>query len=354
MYTNLVIYYFSGTGNAKAATNWIADRAQELGVKAEILKIEKNKPAKTDLIQEGSLIGFCYPTHGFNAPPIVLDFVARFPKTFKNDVFLLNTRAGMKLYKIFTPGLSGLAQWMPAIFLRLKGYRCKGYRPLDLPSNWISLHPGIRSKVVESIFKRCKRITETFTDKILNGNRVLRGWLDIPFDIFLIPIALGYYFFGRFVLAKTFFASYKCTQCNICVKNCPTGSIKMINNIPYWKFTCESCMQCMNRCPERAIETVHSMSFLLWWLTFSIVPWAIIHWMVNQGWINIAFDSFLMTLIYYIVMIITGLTIIFTGYRILHFLLRFKFFNYFFTYTSLTKFRFWRRYYAPKEYLSNT
>lgn len=350
MYNNIIIYYFSGTGNAKAATKWIADQAAQMGVKTEVVKIEKNKAPQTDLIQGNSLIGFCYPTHGFNAPPIVLGFIAKFPRTFKNDVFLLNTRAGMKLYKIFTPGLSGLAQWLPALFLRLKGYRCKGYRPLDLPSNWISLHPGIRKKVVESLFTRCKRITKKFTEEILNGKRIYRGWIDLPLDLAISPIAFGYYFFGRFALAKTFFASYKCTQCNLCVKNCPTGSIKMINSIPYWKFTCESCMKCMNQCPERAIETVHGLTFLLWWLAFSVVPWAIIHWMVNHGWINISFNSSLMTLIYYGVMIITGLTIIFTGYKMLHFLLRFKFFNYLFTYTSLTKFRFWRRYHAPREF----
>jgi hypothetical protein len=216
MYSNLVIYYFSGTGNAKTTTHWIADQAERLGVKTEIIKIEKNKHPDPSIIKERSLMGFCYPTHGFNAPPILLDFVARFPKTYNNDVFLLNTRAGMKLYKIFTPGLSGLAQWLPAILLRLKGYRCRGFRPLDLPSNWISLHPGIRKKVVESIFARCKRITIKFTEKILKRKWILRGWIDIPFDIFLIPIALGYYFFGRFVLAKTFFASYKCNQCQLC------------------------------------------------------------------------------------------------------------------------------------------
>lgn len=44
------------------------------------------------------------------------------------------------------PGLSGLALILPALMLRLKGYRIKGLRPLDLPSNWISLHPGLRGK----------------------------------------------------------------------------------------------------------------------------------------------------------------------------------------------------------------
>ena len=354
MYDHVVIYYFSGTGNARAASHWIKEEAEQHKICTSVIEIKKHESPSIAQISEKTLIGFCYPTHGFNAPPIVLDFVARFPKTFNNDVFLLNTRAGMKLYKIFTPGLSGLAQWLPALFLLLKGYKCRGFRPLDLPSNWISLHPGVRVKVVESIFSRCKRITKKFTVNILNRKRVLRGWIDIPFDLFVVPIAFGYYIFGRFALAKTFFASYTCTRCNLCVKSCPTGSIKLVNDIPYWKFTCESCMKCMNQCPERAIETVHGLTFMLWWLAFSIVPWAIIHWMVDKGWIMVAFDSFLMTLIYYAVMIITGFAILFTGYRIFHFLLRFKIFNYLFTYTSLTKIRFWRRYFAPEKYCQKT
>ena len=154
--------------------------------------------------RKDTLIGFCYPTHGFNAPPIVLKFIRKFNKG-TSDIFLLNTRAGMKLFKLFTPGLSGIALLLPALILKLKGYKIRAYRPIDLPSNWISLHPGLRKKVVDSIFNRCKRIVDSFSEKILSRKRVYRGLLDLPIDLAISPIALGYYFYGRFGIAKTFF-----------------------------------------------------------------------------------------------------------------------------------------------------
>jgi len=82
------IYYFSGTGNAKFAAEEIKSNLQAYDIDSNIINIAD----KTELIkppEEQQLIGFCYPTHGFNAPPIVLNFIFRFPRG-KSKVFLLN------------------------------------------------------------------------------------------------------------------------------------------------------------------------------------------------------------------------------------------------------------------------
>jgi formate hydrogenlyase subunit 6/NADH:ubiquinone oxidoreductase subunit I len=254
----------------------------------------------------------------------------------------------MKLYKIFTPGINGIAQLLPALILRIKGYRIKGYRPLDLPSNWISLHPGIRKKVVLSIFNRCKRITNKFSDKIFGGRRIYRGLFDLPIDLAITPISFGYYIFGRFMLAKTFIATNACNDCGLCEKKCPVKAIDVINKRRYWSFTCESCMHCMNHCPKRAIETAHSFTFLLWWAAFSLVPYMIIDYIIENNIIPLAQDSFIKQIIFNILIMLCGFAIVFFGYKLLHLLMRFKFFNILIAYTSLTKYKFWRRYKAPK------
>ncbi len=41
-----------------------------------------------------SLVVFVSPIHGFNYPPVMVNFLLRFPKG-KNPVVLMNTRAGM-------------------------------------------------------------------------------------------------------------------------------------------------------------------------------------------------------------------------------------------------------------------
>lgn len=346
MYNNLTIFYFTGTGNALAAANWISAIATEQNIKAEIIKITPSLKINKSNFSEKSLIGFCYPTHGFNAPPIVIDFCIRFPK-LTNNIFFLNTRAGMKIYKLFMPGLSGLAQLLPALILRTKRFRVVGYQPMDLPSNWISIHPGLRTKVVNSIFKRCERKTKTFAANILSGNHIYKGWLSLPIDLLISPISITYYFFGRFALSKTFIADYNCNNCGRCIKECPLNAIKLKNGRPFWAAKCESCMHCMNVCPQRAIQTPHLFTVILWWLVFSVIPFVLTRFFAQpESFVSQHFDLF-----FYLFLFGTGIPVIFFSYRILHYLMKFRFFNWLITYTSLTSFKFWRRYFIQKKYL---
>ncbi|MCD4795045.1 MAG: EFR1 family ferrodoxin [Bacteroidales bacterium] len=347
-YKSLIIFYFSGTGNAKRISEQIIDISKEKGLNTELFDITKIGEDNFPEIKEDTLIGFCSPTHGFNMPPIMLKFIRKFKKrkTKNTKVFILNTRAGMKLYKLFTPGISGIALILPALILKLKAYNVVGYRPIDMPSNWISLHPGLRTSVVRSIDERCSRITKRFTEKILSGKNVLRGLISLPVDIALIPVSTGYYFIGRFGLAKTFIATDKCNNCGLCIKQCPVNAISEIKGINFWAFTCESCMKCMNTCPKRAIETAHGYTFLLWWLIMSVLTNLLVKYIVEFQFmkeiVSVIKESGIKNIIL-IAVIFSGL---FIGYRILHFLMRFKLFNRIIAYTSLTHYKFWRRYKA--------
>jgi Pyruvate/2-oxoacid:ferredoxin oxidoreductase delta subunit len=346
MYTNLILYYFTGTGNALAATNWITQVASNKGIHVEIKRITPSLEISTKDLPKNLLIGFCYPTHGFNAPPVVIDFLLRFPRA-KNQVFLLNTRAGMKISNLFLPGLSGLAQLLPALILRIKGCSIIGYQPMDLPSNWISIHPGLRQTVVNSIFKRCKRITEKFAEKILADRKIYKGLISLPIDLLISPISIAYFLIGRFALAKTFIADNTCNTCALCRKECPVNAILMKNNRPFWTRKCESCMHCMNVCPQKSIQTPHLFVLIIWWLIFSSIPIFLTSLLSTpESFLSQYFQIFI-----WLFMIIPGFPILFFSYRILHFLMRFRFFNWLISYTSLTKFAFWRRYFAPKKYL---
>ena len=340
METNL--YYFTGTGNALAAAKWIARVAEEKKIPIEIKKITPSTSVDLSKIKENTLLGFCYPTHGFNAPPIVINFLLRIPKS-KNAIFLLNTRAGMKLSKLFTPGMSGLAQLLPALILKLKGYKIIGMQPMDLPSNWISIHPGLRQKVVESIFQRCERITKTFAIKLLSGRKVFKALLSLPVDLLISPVSFGYYFYGRFALAKTFIADYKCDGCSVCLKQCPTKAIQIKNKRPFWTRKCESCMHCMNICPKQAIQTPHLFTIIIWWFILSVIPVFLFGEILPAN----SFISGHFTLFFRGFILIIGLPLLFFSYRIMHFLMKFRFFNWLISYTSLTHFKWWRRYFAP-------
>lgn len=348
---SLYIYYISGTGNARASSGWIADEAEKKGIKTVVQQIDRLENIIMPQPDENMLIGFAFPTHGFNAAPIMLKFLAGFPRGLCKEIFLLNTRAGMKLSKIFLPGLSGVALLLPAFILRLKGYKCIGFRPVDLPSNWIPLHPGIKEKVIKSIFTRCEKIVRNFATKILSGKKVYRGLFSLPVDLLISPIAFGYYIGGRFFLSKTFIANYNCNNCGICIKECPTSSIKMVSNRPYWKLTCESCMRCLNHCPQKAIEAAHGMA-IIFWIIFSTLNALFITLIMSTlnikpgVWWWVATGN---------IISIGGMVLITTLlYRFVHYAMGIKPVKYLIRYTSLTALPFWRRYRFEKKSKSNS
>jgi Pyruvate/2-oxoacid:ferredoxin oxidoreductase delta subunit len=337
----LYIYFISGTGNAKTSSEWIRDEAEKAGIRTVVQQIDRLENIVMPEKDENPLIGFAFPTHGFNCAPIMIRFIAGFPRRLGKEVFLLNTRAGMKLSKIFLPGVSGVALLLPAFILRLKGYKCIGFRPVDLPSNWIPLHPGLKKKVIESIFFRCERIVRNFAVRILSGKQVYRGLLSIPFDLIISPIALGYYIGGRFFLSKTFIANNNCNNCGICIRDCPTSSIKMVSGRPYWKLTCESCMRCLNFCPNRAIEAAHGMA-TTFWIIFSAINTQIILLIINA--LNINPDKWWWKLTIQITGIACMILVTTVLYSIMHYAMGFKPIRYLVRFTSLTSLPFWRRY----------
>jgi Pyruvate/2-oxoacid:ferredoxin oxidoreductase delta subunit len=342
----LYIYYISGTGNARISSQWIAEEAKKRGLKTVVQQIDRLENIAMPSAAEKPLIGFAYPTHGFNAAPIMLKFIAGFPPRLCREIFLLNTRAGMKLYKIFMPGLSGLALIFPAFMLWLKGYKCIGFRPVDLPSNWIPLHPGLRKKVIESIFKRCEPIVRNFGNKILSGGKVYRGLFSLPVDLLISPVAVGYYIGGRYFLSKTFIANNKCNNCGICIKECPTSSIKMVRNRPYWKLTCESCMRCLNNCPERAIEAAHGMATVFMILITSINTKLILLIMNSLNILpEIWWWKVLSQIIGIVVMVFSAAFL----YLVMHYAMGIKPVRQLVRFTSLTTLPFWRRYKYLKE-----
>lgn len=349
-YDNLLMIYYSGTGNSKRVSEWITNTAAEAGMKTCISSFRDFNPEMIDGFTGKTLIGFFSATHGFNMPHSMLKFLFRFKELKGADVFIGNTRAGMKLSKLFMPGLSGIAMYFPALIMLLKGYKIRSMYPVDLPSNWISLHPGIRPKVIDSMFDHYQALTRRYAEKILSGQRVfLKAFVLLPLDLLVAPVAIGYYVAGRFIIAKTFITNDQCDNCGLCIKQCPTQSIVLSDNRPYWKLTCESCMKCMNYCPKRAIETAHSFFFiLLFALIIFVNPFLsgkvtllVSKYMKGSG--------FAYELLYFMAQWGTAILAYVAGYRIIHYLARYRFFSNLIKYTSLTYWKFWRRYRAPKE-----
>jgi len=340
-YSKFLIYYFSGTGNSANVAKWIAATAGEKGIASELINIAHIDRLNIPIPPSDALVAFCSPVHGFNYPPVMQAFIRRFPKG-KNPVLLLNTRAGMLIGKWITPGVSGITFYLSALILYLKGYKINAMFPVDLPSNWISVHPGLNDRTVKYLHERNKLRVTKFANKTLEGGKDFRSLREIIQDILISPISVGYYFVGRFFMAKTYYASTACNNCNLCVNQCPVHAIKIVDNRPFWTFHCESCMHCMSYCPHKAIETAHG-AIIGFVLLFSLIVWSAFElhfrnlFQLDNAVANFVVQSGLLL----------GLLAIW--YRTLHYLLRYKWFNKFITFTSLTFYKFWgRRYRALK------
>ncbi|THB74067.1 MAG: hypothetical protein D6B25_14125 [Desulfobulbaceae bacterium] len=340
-YSTCSIHYFSGTGNARRAAEWLADAFRSYGTKTSVSMLSEAESEPDSGADENRLLGFCFPTHGFNAPPIILNYLASLPRG-TNDVFLLNTRGGTKLGPIFFPGLSGVALLIPALILLSKGYKIRAMHPLDMPSNWLSLHPALRGNAVTAITRRCRRICTRVAGKISEKKRLYRWFFELPLDLCISPVSVLYYFIGRYALAKTFIATPACNHCGLCVKECQLGAVRFKNGNPFWTYQCESCMHCLNSCPERAIQTMHGVTILLWGLLLMGLPWLLVSGVATVFHLQVGFST--VSLILWLLASVVLLLPLGLSYRLIHYLMRFRPFAALVSYTSLTRYRWWGRY----------
>jgi len=342
-YDKLTVYYFSGTGNSANVANWLAQVAAERNIESRIINIGQTDRLSIEKPEAGSLVAFVSPIHGFNYPPVMMHFIMRFPKG-ENRVLLMNTRAGMLIGKFITPGLTGIAFYFAALLLILKGYSIRAMFPVDLPSNWISIHPGLNAKTVKYLHEKNKQRVTAFANRVFGGKRDFSSVREIVQDLLIAPISLGYYFIGRFLFAKTFYASGDCNNCDICIKGCPVKAIVKVDKRPFWTYNCESCMKCMSNCPKRAIETAHGF----------VIGLLLVYYLVVLGLFYRYFALFFFVIenkvFTFVIKTLLTFVLLAFGYRVVHYLMRFRFVERIMVYTSLTKYKFWgRRYKALKD-----
>lgn len=346
VYNKITLYYFSGTGNAKNTSGWFADEADRFGIPCEIFNIEELSHQEIPVFDENSLVGFIAPTHGFHFPGIMKKFIKRFPESSHLNAFVINTRAGTRIGTFVVCGLSGVVHYWSSLVLMRKGLKIVGLFPVDLPSNWISIHPAIKEKGTELIYKKVEPKVRSFAKTIISGGRnykALSIFNLIP-DVLIAPVSLAYTFIGKYFFAKSFIVSSRCNHCGLCEKNCPVQAIKEIKGRKFWTLKCESCMRCMNTCPQKAIETAHGFLLLSWILTSWGVSFLAMQLIKSSVFENALWLQNEQILLWIKLIIVCPAFII--GYRIMHWLMHFKIFERFFVLTSLTKRKFWGRYNA--------
>ena len=327
--SKLMIFYFSGTGNAKQIALWVIECAKERGIDSQLCNI--STVDSLEMFDSETAIVILSPIHGFSYPKIIFDFIKKLPKG-NNRVILMATRAGMRIRNFVTPGLTGIAFFVSNILLKCKGYRIIGQIPFDMPSNWFFFHPALNKKTVDFIFEKNHSRVKKHTEKLFATHRNFLSRKNLPEDILVSPIALGYLLAGRYVLAKSFYASAKCTNCNLCINNCPVKAITTVRGRPFWSFRCQSCMKCMTDCPAKAIESAHGLIVII--SILSSVALSLLSSFIVADY----FHSTVVKLLIFTFLLILSLLVF---YRIQHALLQNKYIEKLIVFTSLTHYKFW-------------
>lgn len=229
------LYYFSGSGN----TYNIAKKIQEsFSQKGYGCTLEKMDDVEVIKLEKGGLIGLLFPVAIQSTFPNVWRFVENMPALQDQEIFMVDTLAG------YSGGVVGPMKGK----LTSKGYNCIGAKEILMTSSMQTDSEKFeKSKVNVS---KAFEIADTFVCDLINGKTQWKRSI-IKSDL-MKTISNGKKIWVS-VSKKITVNHQSCVKCQVCVTNCPTGSIKLIDQqIMIDHTTCISCMRCINYCPTNA------------------------------------------------------------------------------------------------------
>lgn len=238
---NVLLHYFSGTGNTFHMIKLLGDHLQTKGYAVTYRNMEV---ATKESEENYQLHIFSYPIYAFGTPSLVIKYIDK-----------LRSGNGCKAVVICTcEEMEGQSLIHVTSKLKRKGYDVFHTDAAIYPSNWTQFMNPIGEEKQKSEFSATDRKISEIADQLirLEGSRKpcskfteVWSWI-----IYVLFRALG-----RRILGKTFIADLSCSSCQKCVKHCPVKAIRMKNGYPEWNYRCENCQRCINLCPTRSIQT---------------------------------------------------------------------------------------------------
>ena len=144
IYQQAVFYVMSGTGNTYRVSRWIEEIVNRDKTEVKVVMIE-DADFNNDFNQSTDLLmGLLFPTHGFMPPWSMIKFLFRMPKRKHVPAICVATRGALRIGSLHIPGAAGLATFLAAFLMFLKGYHIRAIFSLDMPSNFINFHWGKR------------------------------------------------------------------------------------------------------------------------------------------------------------------------------------------------------------------
>ena len=263
-----MIFYFSGTGNTRWVARQIADAMGE-----ELLYIP-------DLIRKGQYeyewhvgerIGFCFPTHGWQPPGIVREFIRKLRMRGFGNPQLKASEFGNSEEQLFCWALTTCGDNMGEAMTILNKDLAKNTK-LDIADGQPLQAETLFSVIMPESYV-CLPFMKTDTEE-KEAMKIELAELQLPHIIQMIEerrrgieelekgatprlysYAIGGYFNKRMITDRKFTVDEDvCIKCGKCAKVCPVDNIK--GTPPAWIHNgrCTCCLACYHHCPVHAIN----------------------------------------------------------------------------------------------------
>lgn len=237
-----MIFYFSGTGN----TRWVAEQiAKAIGEELVFIP-DAFRDGKYDYtIDEKETIGFCFPTHGWQPPRIVREFISKLKVELRYCWAVTTCGDNMgETMTILNKDLAKIGLQASAMFsvIMPESYVCLPFMYTDTEEKEHQKIATARQQLPHII--ECIRERRTGVVELEKGATPR-----------LYSYVIGGYFNARMITDKKFMVDEDvCIKCGKCAKVCPVDNIQ--GTPPEWIHNgrCTSCLACYHYCPTHAIN----------------------------------------------------------------------------------------------------
>lgn len=242
-----MIFYFSGTGNTRWAAELLAKTTDE---KLLYIPDEMRAGRHEYTLAEDERIGFCFPTHGWQPPRVVREFIRslRINKTTEEPFCYALTTCGDSTGET----MSILNKELARI-----GLKAETMFSIIMPESYVCLpfmYTDSDERETEKI-ENAKHQMAYIADIVKDRKRGIEG-LEKGATPRLYSYVIGSYFNNRMITDKKFTVDTEaCINCGKCASVCPTGNIAFDEH-PTWKHdgSCTCCLACYHYCPRHAIN----------------------------------------------------------------------------------------------------
>ena len=245
---NIIIYYFSGTGN----TWWIANALEQQLVaqkhQVQCYSIETVTLEKViEQVKDADHIIIGFPVYGSTASKFMLNFIHNLPNAINNQCITIFATQALA---------SGDTAYHIGQMLIQKGYTLKQTMHFRMMNNFhipkFKFYPPKNDSRVDKLHQKALPKVKNLALAIANDQQYIVGKNILGYLIGNLQRSHVDKLVSK--ASKEFKVDIStCINCGTCLRVCPTKNIKKCEGMYMFSDNCILCLRCYCQCPKSAI-----------------------------------------------------------------------------------------------------